>query len=68
MVNMGRNHIRMMSVLLREINGKYMTELHSNEASIFEGKIMNGKYVTKLYSNDVNILREINGKYVKGAC
>ena len=37
MVNMGRNHIRMMSVLLREINGKYMTGLHSNEASIFEG-------------------------------
>ena len=37
MVNMGRNHIRMMSVLLGEINGKYMTELHSNEASIFEG-------------------------------
>ena len=37
MTNMGRNHIRMMSVLLREINGKYMTKLHSNEASIFEG-------------------------------
>ena len=37
MINMGQNHIRMMSVLLREINDKYMTKLHPNDASTFEG-------------------------------
>ena len=43
MVNIWQNYIQMRPVFLREMNGKYVTKLYSNDANIL--REINGKYV-----------------------
>jgi len=53
MVNIWQNYIQMRPVFLREMNGKYVTKLYSNDANI--SKQINDKYVTETYPNDSSI-------------
>ena len=43
----------MRPVFLREMNGKYVTKLYSNDANIL--REINGKYMTELHSNEASI-------------
>ena len=43
MVNIWQNYIQMRPVFLREMNGKYVTKLYSNDVNIL--REMNDKYV-----------------------
>ena len=50
MVNIWQNYIQMRPVFLREMNGKYVTKLYSNDVNIL--REINGKYVKETCSND----------------